>query len=72
MTIDITNLINTPPNEFEKKLKAFQKAHPQFFKQESVELVVFEDSPQFWEDYFAYFWFDAVIPMNFLFKELSK
>jgi len=38
----------------------------------SVALVIFEDSPQFWEDYFAYFWFDAVIPMNFLFKELSK
>ncbi len=33
MTIDITDLIDTPPDEFEEKLKAFQGRHPQFFKE---------------------------------------
>jgi len=38
MTIDITNLVNTPSGEeFEEKLKAFQKRHPQFFREDLDE-----------------------------------
>ncbi len=33
MTIDISGLINTPPEEFDAKLRAFQARHPQFFKE---------------------------------------